>query len=252
MVTMRASGEPAGQGAVMWRLVEWVAQFLERDEREVVLGDLAEGREVGLRGLMDVLGLVLRRQAVHLEWRSGLVAAGLSLGGSLLLMGISVSLSLSGVQMLRSGVASGGAASQAHVLSELISQSVLLLGCAWSCGYFVAHCARRTLWASGFLCCLPCCFCFTRFCVEPLSPWCLFLFLAPAFAGARRALRRGPLRSSPALQLALVVTAAMLLCWVNEGSHWNWVARVFDPLLIGPAWFLLAQARARASGAEVP
>jgi hypothetical protein len=199
-----------------------------------------------------VLGLVLRRQVTRWEWRSGLVAAGLSLGGSLLLMGISVSLSLSGVQVLRSGVASGGAASQAHLLSELVSQSVLLLGCAWSCGYFVAHCARRTLWASGFLCCLPCCFCFTRFCVEPLSPWCLFLFLGPAFAGARRALHRGPLRRSPALQLALVVTASMLLCWVNEGSHWNWVARVFDPLLIGPAWYLVTLARARASGAEAP
>src|ERR1700722_13808414 len=103
----------------MWRLVEWVAQFLERDEREVVLGDLAEGREVGFRGLMDVLGLVLRRQAVHLEWRSGLVGAGLSFGGSLLLMGISVSLSLSGVEMLRSGLALHGGTSQAQVLSEL-------------------------------------------------------------------------------------------------------------------------------------
>ena len=230
----------------MWRLVEWVAQFLEPDEREVVLGDLAEGREVGFRGLMDVLGLVLHRQVARWEWRAALVGAGLSFGGSLLLMGISVSLSLSGVEMLRSGVTSGGATSQAHVLTELISQSVLLLGCAWSCGYFVAHCARRTLWASGFLCCLPCCFCFTRFCVEPLSPWCLFLFLVPAFAGARQALRGRLVRGGPALLLALVVTASMLLCWVNEGSHWNWVARMFDPLLIGPAWYLVTAARARA------
>jgi hypothetical protein len=230
----------------MWRLVEWVAQFLEPDEREVVLGDLAEGREVGFRGLMDVLGLVLQRQAARLEWRAALVGAGLSFGGSLLLMGISVSLSLSGVEMLRSGVTPGGGASLAHVLTELVSQSVLLLGCAWSCGYFVAHCARRTLWASGFLCCLPCCFCFTRFCVEPLSPWSLFLFLVPAFAGARQALRGRVVRSGPALLLALVVTASMLLCWVNEGRHWNWVARVFDPLLIGPAWYLVTAARARA------
>ena len=226
-------------------MIEWVAQCLERDEREAVLGDLAEGKQVGLRGLKDVLGLVVRRQAARWEWRCGLVGAGLSFGGSLLLMGISVSLSLSGVELLRSGVLPQGTASTTQVLSELISQSVLLLGCAWSCGYFVAHFSRRMLWASGFLCCVPCCFCFTRFCIEPLSPWCLFLFLVPAFAGARRALRGGSLRSGLALLLALAVTAAMLLCWVSEGSHWNWVARVFDPLLVGPAWYLLSEARAR-------
>ena len=229
----------------MWRMIEWVAQCLERDEREAVLGDLAEGKQAGLRELRDVLGLVVRRQAARWQWRTGLVGAVLSFGGSLLLMGISVSLSLSGVELLRSGVVPQGVTSPTHVLSELVSQSVLLLGCAWSCGYFVAHFSRRMLWASGFLCCVPCCFCFTRFCIEPLSPWCLFLFLVPAFAGARRVLRGGSLRSAPALLLALAVTAAMLLCWVNEGSHWNWVARVFDPLLVGPAWYLLSEARAR-------
>ena len=229
----------------MWRMIEWVAQCLERDEREAVLGDLAEGKQAGLRGLRDVLGLVARRQAARWQWRTGLVGAVLSFGGSLLLMGISVSLSLSGVELLRSGVVPQGVTSPTHVLSELVSQSVLLLGCAWSCGYFVVHFSRRMLWSSGFLCCVPCCFCFTRFCIEPLSPWCLFLFLVPAFAGARRALRGGSLRSGPALLLALVVTAALLLCWMNEGSHWNWVARVFDPLLVGPAWYLLSEARAR-------
>ena len=227
----------------MWRLIAWVARLLERDEREVVLGDLAEGEVSGLRGLLDVLGLVLRRQAASWDWRAVLLGAGLSFGGSLLLMGISVSLSLSGVEMLRSGVASSGEVSRERALSELISQAVLLLGCAWSCGYLVAHFSRRTLWASGFLCCLPCCFCFTRFCIEPLSPWCLFLFLAPAFAGARLALRGSPLRRRPALLLALVVTASMLLCWVNEGSHWNLVARVFDPFLVSPAWYLVSLAR---------
>lgn len=224
--------------SLMWRLIRRVAQLLERDEREVVLGDLAEGEEAGLRGLLEVLGLVLRRQAARWDWRSGLIGAGLSFAGSLLLMGISVSLSLSGVEMLRSGMASPGTFSQGHVLSELISQSVLLLGCAWSCGYFVAHFSRRSLWTSGFLCCLPCCFCFTRFCIESLSPWCLLLFLAPAVAGGRRALRGRLLRRGPVLMLAFAVTASMLVCWVNEGSHWTLVARVFDPLLVGPAWYL--------------
>jgi hypothetical protein len=232
----------------MWWLIERVARLLEPDEREAVLGDLAEGESPGLRGLLDVLGLVLCRQVARWDWRSGLMGAGLSFGGSLMLMGISVSVSSNGLAILRSDVVAQGTSTR--VLAELVSQSVLLLGCAWSGGYFVALRSRRTLWASGFLCCLPCCFCFSRFCIESLSPWCLLLFLAPALAGGRFALRDGSLGRVAALSLALVVTASMLVCWVLEGDHWTLVARIFDPLLIGPAWYPVWRARQVEAGAS--
>src|SRR5258708_38569863 len=45
------------------RLVHIVSSMLERDERDVVLGDLAESGETAGRALCDVLGLVARRQA---------------------------------------------------------------------------------------------------------------------------------------------------------------------------------------------
>ncbi len=69
-------------------------RLLERDEREAVQGDLAEAGENGWRGLIDVLGLVLRRHANHWRnWRPWLSAFGLALPGSLLLMGFSLSVS---------------------------------------------------------------------------------------------------------------------------------------------------------------
>jgi hypothetical protein len=45
-----------------WSLVEVASQPLERDEREAVLGDLLEADESAWHGLLDVLGLVIRRQ----------------------------------------------------------------------------------------------------------------------------------------------------------------------------------------------
>ena len=44
-----------------WPLLEVAARLLERDEREAVLGDVQETGEGAWRGLLDVLGLVVRR-----------------------------------------------------------------------------------------------------------------------------------------------------------------------------------------------
>jgi hypothetical protein len=77
---------------VGWRLIDAVALLLERDEREAVLGDLVEAGESAWHGLLDVLGLVIRRQAVlWRSWRPWLAAFALALPGSLLLMGFSPS-----------------------------------------------------------------------------------------------------------------------------------------------------------------
>jgi hypothetical protein len=53
----------------MNRLVRLVARALEPDEREIVLGDLAERGSSGSRALFDVLGLVVRRQlSIWTSW----------------------------------------------------------------------------------------------------------------------------------------------------------------------------------------
>ena len=46
-----------------WWLIEPVSRFLQHDEREALLGDLEESRQTGPRALLDVLDVVIRRQA---------------------------------------------------------------------------------------------------------------------------------------------------------------------------------------------
>ncbi len=76
-------------------LLESLAQLLERDEREAVLGDIAETGESTLQALWSVCGLLLRRQLAHWNgWRPWIAAFGIALPFSFILMGFSVSLSL--------------------------------------------------------------------------------------------------------------------------------------------------------------
>jgi hypothetical protein len=60
-----------------WTLALWVSTSLEQPERETVIGDLAESAESGHRALANVLGLVIRRQAV--VWRHWHLWAALSI-----------------------------------------------------------------------------------------------------------------------------------------------------------------------------
>jgi len=69
-----------------WWMVEPVSCLLEHDEREAVLGDLEESHRTGSRALLDVLDVVIRRQA-HLwtGWHSWLIFLGLILPIGMLL-----------------------------------------------------------------------------------------------------------------------------------------------------------------------
>ena len=79
---------------VGWSPVDTIAQLLEREERDAVQGDLVEAGESPWQALLDVLGLVARRQAgVWRNWRPWLAAFGLAVPSSFLLMGFSLSVS---------------------------------------------------------------------------------------------------------------------------------------------------------------
>jgi hypothetical protein len=54
--------------SLIWRLVMVASKLLDRDEGDAVLGDLLEANETFWRGFLDVLGLVLRRQAAF--WKA--------------------------------------------------------------------------------------------------------------------------------------------------------------------------------------
>jgi hypothetical protein len=77
-----------------WWVVEPVSRFLEHDEREAVLGDLAESCQTGPRGLLDVLDLVIRRQArLWMGWRPWLILFALILPLGMLLSILSLETS---------------------------------------------------------------------------------------------------------------------------------------------------------------
>ena len=223
---------------IAWKLIGLLSKMLEPEEREAVIGDIIESRADAWSAAADVAGLAMRRQL--LEWRSWkpwLAAFGLALPASLLLMGLSLTVSRAYQDLLNPAV---------HRVTGLwvgagfwlfLCNVLLLLGWAWSGGQVLSMLSRRTLWISVLFSFAPCLFCLTRFRVESMSRFCLLLFLVPALGGILRGLRVSSISFGPALMLALGVTALTIPSWGNHGA-WlpNWA-------LSWPAWFLVAAAR---------
>jgi hypothetical protein len=220
-----------------WSLVETTAQLLDVHQREAVLGDLVEAGESAGQALFGILSLVLRRQAsLCRSWRPWLAAFGISLPASLLLMGVSLSVSHS-YQRFNFVLTT-----DAFLL--LASQVLLLTGWSWTSGFVVGSLSRKTLWMSAALCCSPCFFCLARFRLHSLSRICLFLFLLPAIWGVRQSLRK--IRIKPATTIALAVTLTLLtIATWNSGDHLWWTPRswILEGTLIWPAWYLVATSR---------
>jgi hypothetical protein len=223
---------------VGWSVVEVTAQLLERHEREAVLGDLVEAGESASQGLLDVLGLVIRRQAILWKsWRPWLASFGLALPGSFLLLGFSLSVSQTYQRLVGPTVfkATGLTVGPGSVL--LLCNVFLLIGWSWAGGFVMGSVSRRTVRVSAVLSFLPCVFCLARFRVESLSRLCLLLFLLPAIWGVRHGLQIAQIKLRSALILAGAVTVLTIPTWRSRGS-WipNWA-------LSWPAWYLVATAR---------
>jgi hypothetical protein len=231
-----------------WWLVEFVSGLLEREEREAVLGDMVESREIGWERLCGVLGLVLRRQILMWRsWRPWVAGFGVALPSSFLLMGVSVSVSWSYMRLLCPELLRSAELTRGSAIFVLLWQALLLITWAWTSGFVVGSASRRTLWVSGLFCYSPCLFCLSRFRIDSLSKFCLLLFLAPAICGARQGLRCSKLSFGPALALALLVTALMIPMWSAEVRQWWKVPQLsLNILLIWPAWYLVANARKQA------
>jgi hypothetical protein len=212
-----------------WWCVETASGLLEPREREAVLGDLAEAGDPMLRGLFDVLGLALRRQALLWKnWRPWVYAFGVALPNSFQLIGFSLLVSEMFRRMFEQGLGADG-------VRLLLCRIVLLAILAWSCGFAVGAVSRRTLWASVAACFLPCVFCLSRFEVPHQSPLSLLLFVPFALWGAWQGLRQLRLRLSSAITLAVVATVLTIAGWRGP-----WI---FMLALIWPGWFLVATAR---------
>jgi hypothetical protein len=225
--------------SVAWSLVESTAQWLERDQREAVLGDLVEAGENAWQSLLGVLSLVFRKEAaLWTSWRPWLAGFGLSLPASFLLMGASLSVAQTGQRFFSPQmIARPG-------IFTLIAQALLFIGWSWSGGYVVGFLSRRTLWVSAVLSFSPCVFCLDRFRVPSLSRFCLLLFLLPAVWGVWQGARKIRFRQSSPLIFALLLTVLMIAPWRTE-SHlwWSPQAWVFGAILGWPVWYLVVVCR---------
>jgi hypothetical protein len=222
-----------------WMLVESLAQLLERDEREAVLGDIAETGESTLRAVWNVCGLLLRRQRAHWnDWRPWIAAFGIAFPFSFPLMGLSVSLSLMSLQVInpatRQMTSSG--------VCLLLSKFLLLTAWSWTGGFVIGSVSRRTLWVSAVLSLLPCCYCLARFRIEDLSRFCLLLFLLPAIQGVHQGLRMAGLTLKAAVLLASATALLTVPLWINTRQA------ILNLALCWPAWYLVAKASAKRSG----
>ena len=220
-----------------WSLVEVAARLLNPEEREVVLGDLAESGESSAQGFLAVLGLAARRHILLWKnWRPWLAAFGLALPCSFLLMGVSFSVSQSYQKIIEPAILRATGVDVGAGFLLFVCNVLLLIGWSWTGGFVVGSISRRTIWVSGALTIVPCLFCLARFHLESMSRFCLLLFLLPAIWGVRRGLQITRIKLSAALVLALGVTLLTIPTWGSSGP-WipNWA-------LSWPAWYLVLTA----------
>jgi hypothetical protein len=205
----------------MTNLIEVAAQLLGPYEREAVLGDLEEAGESSWRGLLGVLGLVIRRETdLWKSWRPWAAAFGLALPSSFVLIGFSLSVSWSYQHFI--GLGAG--------FWPLVGRLFLLVAWSWTGGFVVGSLSRRTLWVSIAAVCSPCLFCLARFRESSLPSICLLLFLAPGIVGVFQGLHITRIKLHWAIILAIAITTVMILM-----GKISWV-------LVWPAWYMAATA----------
>ncbi len=145
-----------------WRLVDRVSLLLEPDERDAVRGDLAESGESGPQALLELLGLVARRQAaLWKEWRPWSALVGLAPLGLLLTRKSAQVVHLSAVYLwmyVDNGRAADFATAgywrlMAQVCAPLLLSSLVLVVWSWAGGMAIGVLARRTAAVDGVLFC---------------------------------------------------------------------------------------------------
>jgi hypothetical protein len=219
--------------AIVWPLVELSSKLLGHEEREVVLGDLQETKESAWRAMLDVLGLVVRRQAGLWRdprpWLAGFVVA---LPCSYLLMIASFSVTCTYQRLVNHKVYPWHSPTGHEGFPLLLCHIVLLVAWSWSAGYVVGSVSRRTLWVSAVLSALP----FWSVLCMSVSSSCFLLFLPPAILGVRQGRQSSRISFRAASILALTMTVLMISAWSNQ-ALWvrNWA-------LLCPAWYLAAAA----------
>jgi hypothetical protein len=220
-----------------WPLVQLAAQLLEPDEREAVLGDLAEEKESTWRGLLDIVGLFFRREAqLQNDPKPWLVGFGLALPCVYLLMIVSVSVSCTYQRLFNHRVFTGHFPTGHEGYFLFFCHIFLLIAWSWVGGYVVGSMSRRTLWWSAILSMLACAYCLATFCLDGVPRTCNLLFVLPAILGAYQGMRHLRITQNAAALLALTMAIVMIAAWTSS-ALW-----IFNWALLCPSWYLVATA----------
>jgi hypothetical protein len=215
-------------------LLEMAARMLAREDREVVLGDLTEAGASAAQGVLEISGLVLRREAaLWCDWRPWLAAFGLALPGTPSLQGASFSISCTYQQLTGNAVFGACAPSGEEGALLLLCHILLLSMWSWTSGFLVGSVSRRTLWVSIAIALCPCVYCLSRFHEASMSRLSLLLFAPPAILGIHHGLRLARIRPPVAIAVASSITVLTICAWVSS-ARWalNWA-------LLLPAWYLV-------------
>src|SRR5712692_2650362 len=146
---------------ICWWLVDAVSLALEPSERDAVRGDFAESGEGGADALVDVLGLIVRRQAaLWIAWRPWLALATLVVPLGLLLSlasrwwadGSAIYAWLYVNNWTSAYLDSPGSRLElARHGAELLLAFVTLACWSWTSGFVLGSLSRRAIWVSGSL-----------------------------------------------------------------------------------------------------
>ena len=211
---------------------EIMARLLEPDEREAVMGDLAEMGASSWRSSVEILGLIVRRQATHWSrWLPWFAAFGLSLPGTLLLQGASFSISCTYQGLTGAELCAGWSPTGREHLALLPCLAVLLSLASWSLGFLTRFVSRPIFWASATLAALPCIYCQLKFHEAAVPRLSLLLFLPPMLAGAHHGLRGAGVK--PVIAVALTALSTVSIVVFERVSHMPWTS---NWALLLPVW----------------
>jgi len=225
-----------------WSLVEFASQLLARDEREAVLGDLAEVGESAWQGLLGVLGLVVRRQVLGWRsWRPWLAGFVVAMPSSYLLVAISGSVSATFQRLvLHKTVALAPTGHEGFLL--LLCHVFLLIAWSWTVGFVIGSLSRGTVWISIAICTGMISYCAHHLVAGVLSKVFLTLFFVPAIWGLWQGVRISKITLRAAVSLGMTITGVMIAAW-SSAALWapNW-------FLVLPVWYLVAMTWRQTAG----
>ncbi len=209
---------------ISWRLVDVVSRLLDPDERDAVRGDLAESGVTGAKALLDLLGLVARRQAaLWKDWRPWLVLLGIVVPLGVLLSRLSVSATAPlwmNLQSFRAyGVPFRNGLSIPEEIVVFVCHSLAIVLWSWTAG-FVSRClSPRAIWVNGALLCLVTWFSIggraSLLALVAQAPQ-LILVLLPFVFGARKG-RTLVLGTGQAVMLAAAIATMLVLATWTSG-----------------------------------